>query len=81
MTSSKRIRFALVLVAISAFLLVLGFINSAQWLDLMKLLATGVVVGHTVSHAVERVTTGRSPAPVDLPEARVVSTPSSPVSS
>jgi len=75
MLKSKRTSFALTLLATSTVLAVMGVISGAQWLDLARLLATTLLVSHTVSHAVEfaaRRAQEREPAPQDLPVARVV---------
>ena len=51
--ASKRSAFALIVLGCSTVLLFVGKLTGAEWLDLTKLLVTTVVIGHTVSHAVE----------------------------
>lgn len=51
--SSKRSCFALIILICATTLLSFDLLTGAQWLELVKLLVTTVIVGHTVSHAVE----------------------------
>lgn len=61
--TSKRTAFALAILICSTGLCAAGFVTGEQWADLAKILIGAVVVGHTVSHAVDGGAFQRSQVP------------------
>jgi hypothetical protein len=62
--ASKRSLFSLIVLGCATLLLLVGRLTGDQWIDLTKLLTTTLLVGHTVSHAVETTKRQQSPLPI-----------------
>jgi hypothetical protein len=60
--TSKRTTFSLVVLICATIMLAFGRLTGGEWIDLVKLLTTTLVVGHTVSDAIEARTQPAIPA-------------------